>query len=152
MSAFFIIILNKSYKILAAVSSNGIILLGVPAFIIPLFYLDTTIDPALAPRFTVLSVALLFAIVFSYRDFCAIAANGQCGYLRRMIALPLSAYFFCMILSLTQAINPSEGIFEVLKTLLFLIVLLVATVTFRMKQRSLSVLAKEFQFSSSSFR
>ena len=127
-------------KILTSSLSNGIILLGVPAFVIPLFLLDTTLDPALTPRFTMLAVALVFAIVFIYRDFYAIATNGD--YLTRTITLPLLVYLFCIILSLTRAINLSEGIFEVLKTLLFLIVLLVATVILRMHQRNLPVLAK----------
>lgn len=131
-----------SNKTSAALSFNGTVLLVAAVLIIPLFFLTTTIDPALTPRFTLLSVALLFAVIFGYKDFRAAAVNGQCGYLRRMMMPAVSAYLFCMILSLTQAINVSEGIFEVLKTLLFLIVLFVATVTIRTHNGSLIVLVK----------
>lgn len=122
--------------------SFNAILLGIPVFAIPLFLLNATIDPALTPRFTLLSVALLFVAVFGYKDFRAAAVNGQMGFLRKSILLPFLTYVLCAILSLTQAVNVSEGIFEVLKTFLFLISLLVATFIIRTQRASLAVLTK----------
>ena len=141
MSAFFIIIVCMSNKP-SATHSFTAILLGIPVFVIPLFLLDVTIDPALTPRFTLLSVALLFVVVFGYKDFRAATANGQLGFLRRTILLPFLVYLLCTILSITRAVNVSEGIFEVLKTLLFLIFLLVATFIIRTQRASLAVLTK----------
>jgi O-antigen ligase len=126
----------------SATHSFSAILLGIPAFAVPLFLLDATIDPALTPRFALLSVALLFVVVFGYKDFQAATANGQLGFLIRTILLPFMVYLLCTILSLTRAVNVSEGIFEVLKTLLFLIFLLVATFIIRTQRASLAVLTK----------
>lgn len=131
-----------SNKIPVELRFNILTLLGAPTLLIPLFLLGTTIDPALTPRFTALSIALLYAVAFSFKDFRAAASTAQCSYLTRAIAIPLSVYCFCMILSLTHSLNISEGVFEILKTLLFLIVLLLATFTIRTRQGSLNTLAK----------
>ena len=93
-------------------------------FILPFVYIKTTIDPVLSLRFFILSILLLG---ISFLEIFIFIRKGNSPVIqKRIIWIPLLCYLFFSVLSLTNASNPYVGIPEILKILMFMIVLFVS--------------------------
>lgn len=96
------------------------------ALIIPYFWLDAAIDPGLLPRFLLLasilllSVGVLAAFVIRNRD------TFDFSILRRGMSYILLGSVIVAGISLTGAVNLAEGIFDLLRLSLFIILILTA--------------------------
>ncbi|MFH1321412.1 MAG: O-antigen ligase family protein [Bacteroidota bacterium] len=102
-------------------------ILGGFIIILSFIHSDLTIDPVLIPRFTALAVFLsAVLLIFSIQQLRGIA-NIDLNILRRGIFPVFICYFIFSACSLFNAINVTEGIFEVLKIFLFILFLFVAT-------------------------
>lgn len=92
--------------------------------IIPVIYYEEVIDQVLMPRFTALAVMLfLFYLFFLLRPKYNLPDTGL---LKSGIVISWILYAFISIISLINAVNPVEGLFDISKTFLFLFFLLAA--------------------------
>ena len=113
------------YKI--EVSREWVFIIGM-VFILPFVYTKTTIDPVLSLRFFILSVLLL---VISFLDIFIFIRKGNSLIIqKRIIWIPLICYLFFSVLSLTNSINANEGVPEIVKILMFMIVLFISSSIF----------------------
>ena len=93
-------------------------------FILPFVYTKTTIDPVLSLRFCILSILLL--VILFLEIFIFIRKGNNLVIQKRIIWIPLICYLFFSVLSLTNAGNANEGVPEIFKILMFMIVLFVS--------------------------
>ncbi len=113
--------------------------------IIPLTYSDKTQDPTI-PRLLYWSISLLVLTVitlFAYKN-----KEVDLGFLKLWIFPVYLLYFLISIVSLTQAINPAEGFFDLTKTFLSLFSLIMITFIFTRQTDFKSFLAKSIVVSS----
>lgn len=104
------------------------VLLGISVLFIPFFGLSSTIDPVLMPRFfawTILSLVLSF---FFLIRLCISPDSIDRSILRRIIFPVFLAYFLFSMISLTKAVNLTEGLYEVLKISVSIVYLFLAAV------------------------
>jgi O-antigen ligase len=96
--------------------------------LIPYFGLSSTIDPVLMPRFFVW--ALMSFIVFTSLAIQLYKNPDSIDWtiLRRNIFPVYLGYFLFSSISIIKAVNVTEGVYEVLKVLLSLVFLFIATV------------------------
>ncbi|MGH7495569.1 MAG: O-antigen ligase family protein [bacterium] len=119
----------------------AILLIGGVGFI-PFFFSRATIDPALTPRFTAWAGIILLLIV------TLIVLNRQRRFIidfslpQRALFLAAGSYALISAISLTQAINLAEGIFELLKILLALGFLFLASTVLGAHRHGVALLAK----------
>ena len=121
---------------------GSIVLLAVPAFIVPVVLLGTTLDPALTSRFVLLAAALLVALPVSFNEIRINADGEHRGRTPKSIVLAFAIYLLCELLSISQAINRAESVIEILKTFLFLGAFLVATFVLRARSQNIVHLSK----------
>lgn len=95
-----------------------IILLIGSVFLIPFLYSTSTIDPVLLPRFfawSVLTFILSFIVTIQSAKGCT---SKEFSNADGTFFLIFICYFFVSALSMTKAVNVTEGIFELMKTFL----------------------------------
>lgn len=108
--------------------------------VIPLVFSSDTLDPNLAPRLLTLGIILLvltvFNLILSKKD------QPQFDFLKLIIFPVFGLYFIWSVFSLTQAINPAEGLFDITKTLVSITLLIFAVQIFIQHENAISLLVK----------
>jgi len=103
------------------------ILIQCAVLIVPFLYVGYTLDPVLAPRFLMLSI-LLFVIVASMLISTLRQSMGSgVSFLRRAIFPVLIGYLFISAISLMQARNATDSLFDILKFTLFIVLVVIMT-------------------------
>ena len=113
--------------------------------IIPLIFSKQVKDPVMMPRFLALTVVV---IIISLINLARKGKSMDYRFLQLYIFPVFGLYFLLSVFSLTQALNPWEGIFEVLRTLLFLVFLVLITGIFIKEKNSFDLLSKFIGFTS----
>jgi len=108
--------------------------------IIPTVFSTKTIDPNLAPRLLALGITIFIYSILNIRKPKVERKNF---YFVRLIIFPVfGLYFLWSVFSLTQAVNPAEGLFDITKTLLSVVLLVFATQVFIQHKNAISFLVK----------
>ncbi len=125
----------------------GLYFLVISAIIIiPLVYSKSTADPNLAPRLIAFAL-LIFG--FSVLNFVKLIKKKiDFGFLKVKVFTVLLAYILWSLISITQAINPAEGSFDIIKTLLSLALLVFASQIFISNKNAFPFLVKAIIVSS----
>ncbi len=108
--------------------------------VIPLVYFSDSLDPNLAPRLLVLGI-----IIFGLAIINIVKPAKDRPYLQfvKLIIFPVFfLYLLWSVFSLTQAVNPAEGLYDITKTLLSIALLFFATQIFIKYKNSISILVK----------
>jgi len=120
-------------------------------FLIPFLFSSSTVDPILLPRFLCLSVltfGLILMICWKHQG----EKNPQggifhfMGILHRTIFPVFLCYLFISAISLTKAVNFSEGVFEWLKLFLFFAFFYAATLIIGSHKNSIPILSRSIAF------
>lgn len=98
----------------------------IAVFLIPLFISLKTIDPGLLPRFMILALLLLLLQLVAVVRIIKYGLKERCTILISAFHLFLGGYVIFSIISLSKAINIGEGLFEVLKVMLFATYIIIA--------------------------
>ena len=109
--------------------------------IIPLIYTESTLDPTLAPRLLFLNIVVLLLFLFSLRLYYSkrklpVSIKGKPIFILSLIYLLIS------VISLFNAINPAEGVFDITKTFLVVLLFFFLTHIFIRNNNFIDVLAK----------
>ena len=96
--------------------------------IVPLIFSRKTLDPNLAPRMLFWGVVILILSILIAGK--SLKKKQDFGFIKLLVFPVYLLYFLLTILSLTQAINPAEGIYDISKTFLSLMLLIIATHVF----------------------
>jgi len=83
---------------------------------LPFIYRSEIIDPALTPRFLVLSAVLLLILINSLVRWAKSSERSDSSVLRRAIAPVILGYLVVSALAITQALCLSEAIFDFCRT------------------------------------
>lgn len=119
-----------------------IILAAVSVFVIPFFGSSSTIDPVLMPGFLVWAVMTFVLSIYFLIHLCTKPEELDFGILRQFIFPVLFCYFLFSLLSLTKAVNITEGIHEVLKNFVFIMYTLFASIILAKNVKYISLLSK----------
>jgi O-antigen ligase len=118
------------------------VLIGVTVLVAPFFGSSLTIDPVLAPRFLlwgITSLALCISLVLQlYRT----PERIDWSIARRAIFAAFLGYLLFSAISLSRAVNITEGVYEVLKTFLSVAYLFIAAVILGRNRNYIPTLAK----------
>ena len=109
-------------------------------FVIPLVYLGITTDPNLAPRLFVLG--FIFGIFSLLSIAMLINKIPEFRFIKLIIFPVFLLYFVWMMISITQAVNWAEGLFDLIKTALSFLLLVFATQVFLNNKNAFSFLVK----------
>lgn len=113
--------------------------------VIPISYSDSTSDIT-NPRLLYWSISLLIITIILY--FKSRNKTIDLSFLKLWIFPAYLIYFLLSILSLTQAINPAEGLHDLAKTFLTFYSLVIATFIFNQQSEFKNVLVKSVIISS----
>ena len=108
--------------------------------VVPLIFSSSTLDPNLAPRLLALGLILLVLIIFNLGK--AKMERPRFDFLKLFIFPIFGLYLIWSVFSLTQAINPAEGLFDISKTLVSIGLLIFAVQFFIQYQNAISLLTK----------
>ncbi len=121
-------------------------LLITTILIIPLVYSSRTLDPNLAPRMFVLGiVVLIFSVINAIKPLKNIP---KFDFIKLIIFPAFGLYLLFSIISMTVAVNPTEGLYDIIKTFLSLALLIFATQIFINNEKVISYLTKAVIISS----
>lgn len=120
------------------------VLAGVLIILLPVFYLNHAIDTVLMPRLLLLDLLLLVSGIF-------VLLRGQIktmnlSLLRNAVLVVSFSYFLITALSLVFALNPHEGIFDVVKTFSVFVLIFLLTTFFTKTFDWAGILAKLMLF------
>ena len=115
-------------------------LLAVLIFIIPLIYSTSTLDPNLAPR--MLFLAIIVFILSFINIIKPVKDESEFNFINLIIFPAFLVYFLWSVFSLTQAVNPAEGLFDISKIFLSLALLILASQIFINNKNAFLVLVK----------
>jgi len=118
------------------------ILTCVTVLFIPFFGLSSTIDPVLTPRFLAWSIAVFLLLVSFLIQLCKNSDKIDYSILRRMIFPAFLGYLLFSLISLTKALNITEGIYEILKLLVSIVYVFLATIILSKNKNYISILIK----------
>ena len=118
------------------------ILTCVTVLFIPFFGLSSTIDPVLTPRFLVWSIVVFALLVSFLIQLCKNSDKIDYSILRRMIFPAFLGYLLFSLISLAKALNITEGIYEILKILVSIVYLFLATVILSKNRNYIPILIK----------
>lgn len=121
---------------------NIFILVGIAVFFIPFMFFHSTIDPVLIPRFLTLAILLFFLTLFILSQSKRPQFNIDFSIVQRIIFPALLCYLLFSTISLTKAINITEGIFELLKIILSIIFLYIAAIIIIGNRKGILILVK----------
>ncbi|MFA7290341.1 MAG: hypothetical protein WC055_15815, partial [Melioribacteraceae bacterium] len=108
--------------------------------VLPFVYTTKVLDPCLAPRLFGLGIIILILLLVTL--FISIKNRPQLSFIRLYVFSVIGLYLLWSIISLTQAITPAEGLFDIAKTLLSLTLLILATQLFIINSNWISLLVK----------
>ncbi len=114
--------------------------------VLPLIFSSNTVDPVLTPRLLFLGITMLVLTIIFIRK----RTKGKSLFdFLKLIVFPVFFLFFLLsVFSLTQAVNPAEGLFDIVKTLLSFGLLIFASRIFIQNQNFISLLVKSVLISS----
>jgi len=118
------------------------ILIVTSVFFIPFFGLRSSIDPVLMPRFLVWGIMSFILLASFTIQLCKNPNSLDYSILKRIIFPLFLGYFLFSLISLTKAVNITEGIHEVLKIFLSLVYLFVAIVLLNKNKNYKFILVK----------
>ena len=115
-------------------------LLAVLIFLMPLLYLSKTIDPVMTIRMLFLNFILLLVNIMI---ICRIRVYKEhFSIFRQFIFYAFAGYLLISALSLTQAINVSEGIFDLSKLIMFFALLIAGTLMLNFNEKNIILVCK----------
>ena len=121
-------------------------LLASTIIAIPLISSSKTLDPDLSPRLLFLGIAMLaLSVIFMVKSM---KGKFQFDFIKLIIFPVFLLYFLVSVFSLTQAVNPAEGLFDIAKTLLSFALLTYAVQIFIHNKNFTSLLVKSVIISS----
>ncbi len=123
-----------------------ILLVIIPLFVLPFFGTSKTIDPVLTLRFVIwatLTLVLFIKLLIALRR-----ASSYTNILRRMIFPAFACYLLFSVVSLTKAINVTEGVYEVLKIFVSIAYLFLATKNLSRNKCYIAIIVKAIVISS----
>ncbi len=112
--------------------------------IVPLIYSNKTVDINLVPQFLFCSILLALSIFL----FFVFGIQKTYSVYFHPIFIALTGYFLFSCISLTGAINKPEGIFDLLKTGSWIVLIIVLTQLLKSNNETKSILFKAFTISS----
>ena len=114
--------------------------------VLPLIFTYKTIDPNLSPRLLFWNIVILvLALLIIAGSF---KRKLNFGFIKLLIFPVFLLYFFITALSTTQAVNPAEGLYDITKTFLSLMLLIIATYIFNQHSNFKTILVKSVVISS----
>ena len=134
---------NKKRKIITEKKPSLIdlyFLLISAIIILPLIYTTKSLDPNLASRLLFLGVFILGIYIINYLKPKKYKYKFE--FIHQSIFLVLFVYLIWSIVTLIFATNPSEGLFDINKSYLTIILLILATQIFIKHSKSTSLLTK----------
>lgn len=112
---------------------------------LPFLYSSSTIDPVLLPRFLALSIlSLVLVIIISMQVYKNKGKKYDYIIIHRAIFGVISAYLILSAVSMTQAINLTESVFEWLKLFIFFAFFYVASLILVRNNEGIAILTKSF--------
>jgi O-antigen ligase/tetratricopeptide (TPR) repeat protein len=106
----------------------NLVILAVGAIIVvPLLTLRSTLDPALTPQFLGWAAVSFVLCLVLLAQVSVKLSEADWGILKRAVFPVFLGYFLASVISLAQAVNLTEGIYEVLKIAVSAVFLLSAT-------------------------
>jgi len=121
-------------------------LLASTVIVIPLISSIKIFDPDLSPRLLFLGITMLAFSIISISKIRK--GKSQFGFIKLIIFPVFLLYLLISVFSLTQAVNPAEGLFDIAKTLLSLALLIYAVQIFIHNKNFISLLVKSVIISS----
>ena len=104
---------------------SGYLLFGTGIVLLPFIYFTNTLDPALAPRFFLMSLVLLLVFIITTATNIRNAANAL--ILRRGIFYFFGGYLCISLYAMRHSVNLADAIFDVSKIALAILFLFIAT-------------------------
>ena len=98
--------------------------------LIPFLNLNTLIDPALSPKFTALTIGLLFFILWYSFSILKENLSIDLQAVKKPVFLILFLYVALSGLSVFKAVNPSEAVYDFLKNSVFFVFFVFSTLLF----------------------
>jgi len=122
-------------------NKTGIFILIVSLIIIlPLSYSTNTLDPTIPIRILILNIVLLVLLISLIIDI--LKGRQNFSFLKFLIYPVFAIYLLISLFSLTQAVNVSIGYYDLSKTFLSIILLIIATYYFRETKDFKNILSK----------
>jgi O-antigen ligase len=119
-----------------------VILTGITVLFLPFVGTSLTIDPVLTLRFCIWGIMTFILLTSFVINLCNVPNTIDCNIIKRIIFLAFLGYLLFTFISLTKAINVTEGIYEVLKLSLSIIYLFLATVILSKNNNYIPILIK----------
>ncbi len=121
-------------------------LLASTIIVLPLIFSSKILDPDLSPRLLFLGIITLALSIISISKIRK--GKPQFDFIKLMIFPVFLSYLLVSVFSLTQAVNPAEGLFDIAKTLLSFALLIYAVQIFINHKNFISFLVKSVILSS----
>ncbi len=103
--------------------------------VLPLLHIKTIIDPVTYPRFTALAAGLLILVLlYFYVDKQNISLDG--AIFRNGFIIVVLLFIFVSVVSLVFAVNPAEGLTDIFKWMMFLVLVVFASLIFKYTHQS----------------
>lgn len=118
------------------------ILTVISVFFIPFWGSSLSIDPVLTPRFLLWSTVTFTLFVSFTIQLCKNPDSLGYAVSRRIIFPLFLGYFLFSLISLTKAVNTTEGVYEVLKIFVSFIYLFITVIILGRNRNYYSILAK----------
>src|SRR5437868_1644279 len=93
--------------------------IGFLFIILPFINFTATIDPETLPRCIALSILLLFYLIYYFSNIRKLNIDPF-SFLKNPIVIAFCLYAVVAALSLTMALNPGDGVLDVLRIYLYL--------------------------------
>ncbi|MBW8038993.1 MAG: tetratricopeptide repeat protein [Planctomycetes bacterium] len=131
-------------KIIEKISNHFdfVILTSFSVLFVPFVGLSSTIDPVLTPRFIAWCVIVFILLVSFFVQLCANSDKIDYRILRRSIFPVFLGYLLFSLISLTKALNITEGIYEILKIMVSIVYLFLATIILSKNRNYIPILIK----------
>jgi len=117
-------------------------LMAIAFLFLPFFFLHQTIDPVLLPRFVALAVLLLLITSIMLLGPRPYLGSLRRGIHRRVMVVALGGYLIISLISLTQAANIAEGLFELLKIFLLFVSFLIFSLVLGQDRRAVGLVCR----------
>ena len=126
---------------------NLYILVGLGVFAIPFMLTTSTLDPALTIRFLTLAIILLVVLISLSIIIIKNRSTSDFTILSRPLFISLLGYLFFSLISLAAAINVTNGIYELIKTISFVALFYVVTTIIKGEKKAIIIFVKTITIS-----
>ena len=114
--------------------------------IIPLIFSRKTLDPDLGPR--LLALGIVIFLISAYYITRSLKNRPDLSFVKLLIFPVFVLYLLASVFSMTQAVNPTEGLYDIAKTFLTILLLIYATLIFIKYKNFSDILTKAVILSS----